>query len=102
MNDFWTYWYVHIPNFVLAAVAYTLVGRFVLGLFVPHDWDNYIWRFFRLITDPVVDLVRAITPSAIAGPAIVVLAYLWVMAIRFVFLATMINLGLAPTVATGS
>jgi uncharacterized protein YggT (Ycf19 family) len=102
MNDFWTYWYIHLPNFVLAAIAYTLVGRFVLGLFVPQDWDNYIWRFFRLITDPVVRAVRAITPSAIAGPAIVVFAYLWVMAIRFVFLATMINLGLAPTVQPGA
>lgn len=102
MNDFWTYWYVHIPNFALAAVAYTLVGRFVLGLFVPENWDNFIWRFFRLITDPVVRLVRLITPSVIAGPAVVVLAYLWVMAIRFVFLATMINLGLAPRVAAGS
>ena len=97
MNEFWAHWYIHIPNFALAAVAYTLVGRFVLGLFVPENWDNYIWRFFRLITDPLVRLVRAITPSAIAGPAIVVLAYLWVMALRFVFLATMINLGLAPT-----
>lgn len=97
MNDFWTYWYIHIPNFALAAVAYTLLGRFALGLFVPHDWDNYIWRFFRLITDPVVRLVRAITPSAISGRALVVLAYVWVMAIRFVFLATMINLGAAPT-----
>jgi uncharacterized protein YggT (Ycf19 family) len=102
MNDFWTYWYLHIPNFVLAAVAYTLVGRFVLGLFVPENWDNYIWRFFRLITDPAVRLVRAVTPSVITGPAVVVLAYLWVMAIRFVFLATMINLGLAPRAATGS
>lgn len=97
MNDFWAYWYIHIPNFALAAVAYTLIGRFVLGLFVPHDWDNYIWRFFRLITDPVVALVRAVTPSAISGRALVVLAYVWVMAIRFAFLATMINLGAAPT-----
>lgn len=97
MNEFWAHWYIHIPNFALAAVAYTLVGRFVLGLFVPENWDNYIWRFFCLITDPFVRLVRAITPSVIAGPAIVVLAYLWVMALRFVFLATMINLGLAPT-----
>ncbi|TIV11798.1 MAG: YggT family protein, partial [Mesorhizobium sp.] len=47
MNDFWSYWYFHIPNFILAAVMYTLMGRLLLGLFVPESWDNYIWRFFK-------------------------------------------------------
>ena len=52
MNGFWTYWYFHIPNFVLAAVMYTLLGRLVLGFFVPENWDNYIWRGFKRVTDP--------------------------------------------------
>ncbi|SMH49214.1 YggT family protein [Mesorhizobium australicum] len=102
MSDFWTYWYIHIPNFVLAAIAYTLAGRFLLGLFVPRDWDNYIWRFFRLITDPVVNVVRRITPSAVADPAVVPLAFFWIMALRFVFLATMIHLGIAPAASSGA
>ena len=102
MSDFWTYWYIHIPNFVLAAIAYTLAGRFLLGLFVPQDWDNYIWRFFRLITDLVVRAVRTITPSAIADPAVVPLAFLWIMALRFIFLATLINLGVAPAGSSGA
>ena len=29
MNGFWSYWYFHIPNFVLAAVLYT--GGTLLG-----------------------------------------------------------------------
>ncbi len=57
MPDIWTYWYFHIPNFVLAALVYTLIGRFVLGFFVPENWDNYIWRAFRRLTDPVVQVV---------------------------------------------
>ena len=39
----WTY---IAPNFVLAALMYTLLGRALLGLFVPPDSANYIWRFF--------------------------------------------------------
>ena len=62
MNDFWSYWYFHIPNFILAAVMYTLLGRLVLGLFVPENWDNYIWRGFKAITDPFLRVVRIVTP----------------------------------------
>ena len=102
MNDFWTYWYIHLPNFALAAVAYTLLGRFLLGLFVPQDWDNYIWRFFRLITDPVVRLARAVTPSVVADGAVVVLAFVWVMTLRFVFLATIVSAGLGPRIDPGA
>ena len=29
-----TYWYFHLPNFILAALMYTLLGRAVLGLVV--------------------------------------------------------------------
>lgn len=42
----WTYWYFHLPNFVLAALMYTLLGRALLGLSGQPDPDNYIWRFF--------------------------------------------------------
>ena len=65
-----TYWYYHVPNFVLAALMYTLLGRVVLGMFVDGDSPNYIWRFFCRITDPVVSAVAAVTPKA-AAPVIV-------------------------------
>src|SRR3546814_7620969 len=45
-NPFWTYWYFHVPNYVIAALVYTLVARFGLSLFVSRDWQHYIWRFF--------------------------------------------------------
>ena len=51
---FLPYWYYHLPNFVLAALMYTLLGRVILGLFLDHDSPNYIWRFFCRITDPVI------------------------------------------------
>ena len=51
-----SYWYYHLPNFVLAALMYTLLGRAVLGMFVDADSPNYIWRFFCRI--PRGGLVR--------------------------------------------
>ena len=54
-----TYWYFHLPNFVLAALMYTLLGRALLGLIVEPDSQNYIWRFFCRFTDPVVRCGRA-------------------------------------------
>lgn len=95
--NFWSYWYFHIPNFVLAAVMYTLMGRLVLGFFVPENWDNYIWRFFGLITDPFVKIVRLVTPQVLSHPVVIVFAVLWLMAIRLAYLVMLINLGLGPS-----
>ena len=41
-----THWYFHLPNFVLAALMYTLLGRVLLGFLLDPDSPNYIWRFF--------------------------------------------------------
>ena len=96
MNDFWTYWYFHIPNYVLAAAMYTLLGRLVLGFLVPADWDNYIFRAFERFTDPIVHQVRVVTPSVLGLPLVILFAVLWIMLIRLAFLVTLMNAGLAP------
>lgn len=96
MNDFWSYWYFHIPNFVLAALVYTLLGRLALGLFVPETWDNYIWRFFKTITDPVVGVVRVVTPSVLTHVVVLIFAVLWLMLARIVWFVVLANAGLAP------
>ena len=62
-SSFATYWYFHLPNFILAALMYTLLGRVLLGLMVDADSPNYIWRFFCRITDPVVAVVATVTPE---------------------------------------
>ena len=93
---FWSYWYFHIPNFVLAAVMYTLIGRLVLGLFVPENWDNYIWRGFRTITDPVVGIVRTVTPAVASHGVVMIFAVLWLMLLRVAYFALLLDIGLAP------
>ena len=97
MSDFWAYWYFHIPNFILAALLYTLLGRLILGLFAPRpDWDNYIWRFFRRVTDPVLAVVGFVTPAIIPQVVVIIFAALWIMALRVAYLVALMNLGLAP------
>jgi hypothetical protein len=93
---FWPYWYFHLPNLVMAALIYTLIGRFILGMFVAPDWNNYIWRAFVWITDPVVGVVRFVTPLVIATPLVLVFGALWLMLLRVVFFLAMVRLGLAP------
>lgn len=96
------HWYFHIPNFVLAAIMYTLAGRFVLGLFVPEDWDNYIWRAFVGMTQPVVNVVRAITPAIVSVKIVLLFALIWLLIVRIVFFWVMLSVGLAPVAGGGA
>lgn len=102
MSSFWAHWYFHIPNFLLAAVMYTLIGRLVLGLFVPENWDNYIWRFFKMVTDPFLRAVSLITPRILPHAVVAVFGVLWLMALRVVYLVTLTNLGLGPIAMQGT
>jgi len=98
MGPFWDYWYFHVPNYVVAALIYTMLGRLVLGLFVPRDWNNYIWRFFRAVTDPVLDAVRVVTPGFVVDGLLPLVAVFWLFVIRLAYWVLLFNLGLAPPV----
>ena len=91
-----THWYFHLPNFVLAALMYTLLGRAILGLIVQPDSSNYIWRFFCRITDPIVAVVAAVTPKAAAPVVIWLFGFVWLFWLRVGFLILFTMYGLAP------
>jgi hypothetical protein len=93
------YWYFHLPNFVLAALMYTLLGRTLLGLIVEPDSKNYIWRFFCRITDPVVAAVALVTPRAAAPVVIWLFGVVWLFWLRVGFLILITMFGLAPRVS---
>jgi YggT family protein len=95
-NPFWQYWYFHIPNYLLAALMYTLLGRFLLGLFVPPDWNNYIWRFFRRVTDPVLAVTARITPRFMLGALMPLVAVFWIILLRLAYWMLLARLELAP------
>ena len=99
MNPLFQYWYFHLPNFIIAAVMYSLLGRIILSFFAPPDWKNYIWRAFVRLTDPIVRLVRFITPAVLPDVLVLVFAFFWLMAARLALLALLASLNLLPTIA---
>jgi len=93
-----TYWYYHLPNFILAALMYTLLGRALLGLIVGPDSSNYIWRFFCRVTDPVVVAVAAVTPKAVAPVVVWLFGVVWLFWLRVGLLILFTMFGVAPKV----
>ena len=91
-----SYWYYHLPNFVLAALMYTLLGRVLLSLFLDEDSTNYIWRFFCRVTDPVIAAVAQVTPKAVAPIVLWLFAFVWLFWLRVVLHYGLLLAGLAP------
>jgi hypothetical protein len=91
-----TYWYYHLPNFVLAALMYTMLGRFLLGLMVDPDSPNYIWRFFCRFTDPVIGVIAMVTPKVTPPAVLWLFGFVWMFWLRVVLHYTLLVLNLAP------
>ena len=94
-----THWYFHLPNFILAALMYTLFGRALLALIVQPDSSNYIWRFFCRITDPVVVAVALVTPKAAAPVVVWLLGVVWLFWLRVGLLYVFLVVGAVPRVS---
>jgi YggT family protein len=95
-GSYLSFWYFNLPNFVLAALMYTLLGRAMLGLFVDADSPNYIWRFFCRITDPVVAAVSVVTPKAVAPVIVWLFGVVWLFWLRVALLYLFLLLGAVP------
>ena len=93
------YWYFHLPNFILAALMYTMLGRFLLGLMVDADSPNYIWRFFCRITDPVIAVISVVTPKVTAPAVVWLFGFVWMFWLRVILHYTLLLLNLAPRVS---
>lgn len=89
-DSFFTHWYFHIPNLAIAALIYTLIGRYILELFFARKPDVVILKVFRQITDPVVRLIRLITPRAVPDGLVIVFSIVWLMALRVFLFLTML------------
>jgi uncharacterized protein YggT (Ycf19 family) len=85
-----------LPNFLLAALMYTLLGRAVLGLIVQPDSKNYIWRFFCRITDPVIAVFAVVTPKAAAPVVLWLFCFVWLFWLRVALLYGLLLAGAAP------
>jgi hypothetical protein len=95
-NSLLSSWVFVAPNFILAALMYTLLGRVLLGLFVAPDSPNYIWRFFCRVTDPVVAAVSVLTPNATSPVVIWLFGVVWLFWLRVGLLYVFLLLGAGP------
>jgi uncharacterized protein YggT (Ycf19 family) len=89
-------WYFHLPNFILAALMYTMLGRALLGLMVQPDSQNYIWRAFCRLTDPVVAVITPVTPKATAPVVVWLFGVVWLFWLRVGLLNLFLALGAIP------
>jgi len=95
-NPFLSNLHYHLPNFVLAALMYTLLGRVLLSLVVDPASKNYIWRFFCRITDPFVAVIAVVTPKAVPPIVLWLLGVVWLFWLRVGLLYLFLLLGLMP------
>ena len=91
-------WWFHLPNFVLAALMYTMLGRFILAFFIQPDSKNYIWRAFVRLTDPVLRVVQFMTPLTVPHMVVLLFATTWLLTLRVVLLLFFASIGMMPTI----
>ncbi len=99
MESTLAYWVFHLPNFILAALIYTLIGRYIMSLFIRPQSDMVIWVVFRQITDPILRLVQMVTPAVVPPPLVNLFAIIWLVILRFVFFYMMRLYGPLPATA---
>ena len=92
------FWLFQIPNLLLAALMYTLLGRFLLSLVFAPDSEKVIWRVFKQITDPFVNLVGFVTPRIVPGHLLVLFAALWTLLLRIGLFMGLAASGLRPAI----
>ena len=92
----WAYWYFHLPNYAFSVLFYTLIGRFMLGAFLPPNSPNYIYRCFRALTGWFMAPVAFVTPAIIPPMLIAPIAAFWVVVLRVAFFMVMFAAGLTP------
>lgn len=91
-------WLYHGPNLVLAALLYTLLGRFILSLLFKPDSDKVIWRVFAQVTDPVLRSVRTITPAVVPNGLVMIASIFWLLILRMLWLLIAAMYGFLPKV----
>ena len=97
--QFFGHWYYTVPNYLLAALMYSLLARFLLALFLAPDSKNYIFRFIVRITDPVLKLFGFLTPRAVPPLLLVLFSVVWLLMLRFALFLAVASAGLAPEVS---
>jgi hypothetical protein len=80
--SFFAHWYYHVPNLILVALIWLLIGRLVLSLIFSPGSGNTLVRLFHVPTNPVLMAVGAVTPRLVPTGLVVVFAIVWLLAAR--------------------
>jgi hypothetical protein len=75
-----SYWYLHLPSLLLAAFIGLLLVRLVLTPVLGGG--TLVMRVLAAVTRPVVATVGAITPRIVPPAGVLVLAMVWLAALR--------------------
>ena len=81
-TNFLAQWYYHVPDLIIAALIYMLIGRYVLALIWGADSNKIITRVLNRMTDPVLAGVGAITPRVVPAGLVIVFAVAWLLVAR--------------------
>lgn len=94
VNDsFFQHWYFHFPNLLLAALLYSMIGRYALELMFSKKPDAVMLTVFRSVTDPFLKLVRLVTPAVVPNGLVIVAGIVWLMALRMFLYLTVLAAG---------
>jgi uncharacterized protein YggT (Ycf19 family) len=94
-----SYWSYYLPTYViLTAVAY-LLARAILSLFIKPESANIVWRILVVTTEPILRVVRWITPPFMVEALLPLVATGWLLLIWYFFRELMASQGLVPPVA---
>ena len=93
-QSLFVHWYFHIPNLLMIALTYALIGRFIVSLFLAED--RVIVRVFTGITNPVLQTVGFITPRIVPAGLLIVFAMGWLFVARILLFFVLALMGIRP------
>ena len=99
-DTFFAHWYFHVPNLIMAALIYTLIGYFVLAVVFGYFKRSaaVILKVFGSIVSPVLNSVRYVTPAIVPNGVIPVFSIAWLMALRMFWFLTCVAMGMRPQI----
>lgn len=100
-DSFVAHWYFHLPNMLMAAAFYTLIGRAILAMLFRLSPDRVMMRVFASVTDPILRGVAVITPRVVPPGLVLVFALVWLLLLRMVLFLTAVTFGMRADVLVG-
>ncbi len=95
----WGSWLFQGPNYLLAALMYTMLARFLVGLTGLDPASVPLGRALHAISRPVLAATALLTPRYAHGPFLPLLAAFWLALLRLAWFVAASRLGLVAAPA---